>query len=210
MRGLAIKIGVIVLGVSVGLGAALLYLRHTARPPTEFVILGEYHDIIEKQHVARYEYARRFCKQKNVADIACGSGYGMKILAKDAASVDGYDIKNFGFNKVIDLDSQSWDKHYDVIVSFETLEHLSRPDFFLENVRSHADLLVLSTPIGEQPGHNQFHKQTWTHAELKSRLSKYFECGYHYQASDGEKIDDQPRERGYLIGVCHPVRKPND
>src|SRR5437870_1974026 len=126
MRAFAIKAGVVVLGLSLGCGGALFYLRRTmkVRPPTEFIILGEYHDIIEKQHVARYEYARRFCKQKTVADIACGSGYGMQILAKDAAAVDGYDIKNFGFNKVIDLDSQSWDKHYDVIVSFETIEHL--------------------------------------------------------------------------------------
>jgi hypothetical protein len=123
-----------------------------------------------------------------------GSGYGSKILSTVASSVDSYDIKNFGFNKVIDLDSQSWDMNYDAIVSFETIEHLSRPEFFLDNVRTHSNLLIVSTPGGETRGANHFHKQVWTSATVKDMLAKRFSCWYRYQGPDTFEITEAPRE----------------
>lgn len=86
--------------------------------------------IVDAQHLARYRFARDFVRGKRVADIACGSGYGTKMPREVAASVDGYDIKNFGFNYVIDLEREVWKPDYDVIVSFETLGHLANPEFF--------------------------------------------------------------------------------
>ncbi len=61
------------------------------------MIDGQYNDLVEAQHIARYKFAAPLCKGKTVADIACGSGYGMKIMRKTASAVDGYDIKDFGF-----------------------------------------------------------------------------------------------------------------
>ena len=49
--------------------------------------------IIYDEHLIRYELAKEFVKDKTVLDIACGSGYGTKILAEAGArEVEGIDI----------------------------------------------------------------------------------------------------------------------
>ena len=152
-------------------------------------------------HLARYNWAKQFCRGKSVADIASGTGYGMKVLGKVAASVEGYDREDFGNNYVIDLDKQAWYKYYDVIVSFETIEHLSDPDFFLRNARRTCDLLLLSTPVNEKPGFNPYHKQFWTFQELETLVGKYFTCRFFDQSRD--RISPGiPRRTA--VAVCTP------
>lgn len=38
-----------------------------------------------REHVARYDFAARYVKGKNVLDVACGSGYGAAMLKKAGA-----------------------------------------------------------------------------------------------------------------------------
>jgi hypothetical protein len=173
----------------------------------EYVTEGEYNDFVEKQHIARYKFAAPYCRGKTVADIASGSGYGTKILRSTAASVDGYDIKDFGFNKVIDLEKESWQKSYDVLVSFETIEHLRNPEFFLENARVKCKQFIFSSPTGETPGFNHFHKQTWSAGQLKALIEHSFTCQYFMQKSGSDRIEKQSPEIGFLIGVCTPRQK---
>ena len=48
---------------------------------------------IEEDHLARYDFACKFVNRKKVLDIACGMGYGSKMLSKAGAlCVDGVDI----------------------------------------------------------------------------------------------------------------------
>src|SRR5207248_1181337 len=89
------------------------------KPVRERVTLGEFNDHVEREHVARYQFAKQFCAGKTVADIACGTGYGMQILSTVSSCVDGYDKQLLCGNQVIDLDSENWAKPYNVIVSFE-------------------------------------------------------------------------------------------
>jgi 2-polyprenyl-3-methyl-5-hydroxy-6-metoxy-1,4-benzoquinol methylase len=182
-----------------------LFLRKF-KPARERVTLGEFNDYVEREHVARYRFAQRFCKGKTVADIACGTGYGTKILAEVAQSVVGYDKISLCGNRLIDLEKQCWDGTYDVIVSFETLEHLENPEFFLENARKTSKLLVVSSPIGEFRGYNPHHKQVWTFPEFKEFLEKTFHCDYYYQS--GEEIRDEPAGPiRFVIAAC--TLKPN-
>src|SRR2546423_14915069 len=44
------------------------------------------------EHVARYRYALPFVEGKTVLDIACGTGYGLSLLAGKAALVIGVDV----------------------------------------------------------------------------------------------------------------------
>ena len=95
-------------------------------------------DEIYFEHLHRYYAASQLVKDKVVLDIACGEGYGTAILAKTAASVIGVDIdaesiahatKTYqdahirflqGAADLIPLDDDS----VDVVVSYETIEHL--------------------------------------------------------------------------------------
>jgi ubiquinone/menaquinone biosynthesis C-methylase UbiE len=44
------------------------------------------------EHLHRYAYAATLVKGKRVLDLACGEGYGSKMLAETASSVIGVDI----------------------------------------------------------------------------------------------------------------------
>jgi len=164
-------------------------LRHI-KPVRERVALGERGDHVEREHVARYNFAKQFCAGKTVADIACGTGYGMAILGKVATEVEGYDKQSLCGNRIIDLEKETWGRHYDVIVSFETIEHLANPEFFLGNVRKTTNLLVVSSPIGEFRGYNPHHKQVWDLSQFKGLLERYFRCSYYYQ--NAEIIHNEP------------------
>ena len=110
-------------------------------------------------HLARYLLAKKACFGKRVLDVACGEGYGSRLL-KDwgAVTVDGVDISesaifharenfkdediHFHCSSVENLSEVCGDKQYDLIISLETIEHLHNPENFL------VDLKKLLTPNG--------------------------------------------------------------
>lgn len=150
-------------------------------------------DRMQKDHLARYNFASKFVKGKNVLDIACGSGYGSKFLLDAGAnSVTGVDVspeaikfakENYatsGLNYEIG-DISNFDKSvkYDVIVSFETIEHVD--DYMsslrhLYNLLKEDGILILSTPnrpisspkcrnINDKPG-NPYHIREFSVGEM--------------------------------------------
>jgi 2-polyprenyl-3-methyl-5-hydroxy-6-metoxy-1,4-benzoquinol methylase len=173
------------------------------RPVRERVTIGEYNDYVEKEHLARYHFAQRYCSGKVVADIACGTGYGSDILRQVAARVDSYDKELLCNNFTIDLERESWGKRYDVIVSFETLEHLGNPKFFLENAQMSASLLIVSTPVGEFKGYNPHHKQVWSLEEFRQLIEKGFTCSYFFQQGETIHADASSPIR-FVIAVATP------
>jgi len=100
--------------------------------------IGEIIEEIEEKHVERYLLAQKYCSDKNVLDAACGCGYGSNILSQNAGSVTGVDFSNEAIEyakihwnrqniifKTYDLNSNISNLgKFDVIVSFETIEHL--------------------------------------------------------------------------------------
>jgi 2-polyprenyl-3-methyl-5-hydroxy-6-metoxy-1,4-benzoquinol methylase len=181
----------------------LFRLVRRFRPVRERVVIGEFNDHVEREHVARYEFARSFCLGKKVADIACGSGYGSEVLRQTASTVHSYDKELLCGNRTIDLDRESWDEDYDVIVSLETIEHLERPEFFLANVARTAKLLIVSTPIGEIPGYNPHHKQVWTLAEFEALLRRWFEVEFYAQHGDMIRAGADS-DAAFVVAVCRP------
>ena len=121
---------------------------------------------IAHEHWHRYAFARRFVTGRRVLDVACGEGYGSALLAQAAAHVVGVDIdahtlahartayadrRNVEFVEGSAVALPLADASADVIVSFETIEHLAeseQPRMLAEFARVLAaeGVLILSSP----------------------------------------------------------------
>lgn len=113
------------------------------------------------EHVARYRFAGSFVSGRDVVDVACGEGYGTAGLRKAGArTVIGIDVSEeavlhaqrkyhvdarHGSAEAIPLPDSS----VDVIVSFETIEHVPNPSQFLSEcvrILRTSGTLIMSTP----------------------------------------------------------------
>jgi SAM-dependent methyltransferase len=169
-------------------------------PPVPFPFTGERLTTavageIESEHLHRYLYARELCRGKDVLDVACGEGYGSALLSQVARSVLGidsaqgvieharrsYTAANLRFScgdaRCIEAETAS----VDVVVSFETLEHLAEQDTFLKELRRvlrPEGVVMISTPDRDNyinPEPNPYHLRELTRSEFASLLSRYFE-----------------------------------
>jgi 2-polyprenyl-3-methyl-5-hydroxy-6-metoxy-1,4-benzoquinol methylase len=153
------------------------------------------HDITI-EHLHRYALAKEFVQGKTVLDIACGEGYGSHLLAETALMVQGVDIdesiiakaKNKYTRKNLSFAAGSVEKipferaSFDVVVSFETLEHIAAHDTMLAEIKrvlKPGGILLISTPdkksYSDKPGYsNPFHKRELSEEEFKLVLKKYF------------------------------------
>ncbi len=144
-------------------------------------------------HVARYQLAKSFIKNKRVLDIACGEGYGSALLKQwGAKEVVGVDIsegsilnarKNFSSEGVIFIcgnaeQMQSTEK-FDVIVSFETIEHISDPEAYLYSLKSVLDergVVIISCPNDywyyKDNESNPYHIRKYTFQDFIEQTSK--------------------------------------
>jgi len=157
---------------------------------------------LREEHFARYNFCFDYIEGKKVLDIACGSGYGSDLLAQNGASyVIGADVAE----KVINQNKELYDREnlrfefadaenlpfednfFDVVVSFETIEHLHEPENFLQGAKrvlKDNGLLIISTPnkkitspFTKKP-QNKFHIKEYKADDLHHIISKYFEMIY--------------------------------
>ena len=145
---------------------------------------------IYQEHIERYKFAAEFV-QGRVLDIACGSGYGSKMLADRAEEVWGGDIseeaikiakeKYSGENvhfRLMDASELPFDNNYfDLVVSFETIEHLKDSEKFVAEIKrvlKPGGRLILSTPdkrVTKKLGvENKFHIKEFGTKEIKELL----------------------------------------
>jgi len=150
-------------------------------------------NIIYNEHLVRYELAKEFVDSKTVLEIASGSGYGSSILAKSGAkkviamdvsqeAIDmaqekyGHEKINFKLGDAENIDFE--DNFFDVIVSFETVEHLKNPSKFiseLKRVLSDDGLVLISTPNKDVfKEKNPYHLKEFTKDEFSDLLSQEF------------------------------------
>jgi SAM-dependent methyltransferase len=145
------------------------------------------------EHVHRYRFAKRFVRNKRVLDIACGEGYGaFGLLRAGATSVVGVDISEDACGNAkqkygIDARCGSAesiplpDTSVDVVVSFETIEHISDPARFVreaKRVLTPSGAFIVSTPnrpvYNRNGEHNPFHCAELDEAEFITLLKGQF------------------------------------
>ena len=178
--------------------------------------------LIEREHWQRYMAAAKLVKPGDrVLDIACGSGYGSAYLSRFAGAVYGVDIsedavvyaqERYGRPKLrflqgdvskIPLDRES----VDVVVSFETIEHVEEASqhAFLTEVKRilrPGGLLIVSCPnkpvASDLPRElwgavNPYHKKEYTEEGFRALLAAYFPAvSMLYQRNEISLVMDAP------------------
>jgi 2-polyprenyl-3-methyl-5-hydroxy-6-metoxy-1,4-benzoquinol methylase len=156
------------------------------------------------EHLHRYAFAREYVRGKQILDIACGEGYGSKILAGTASRVVGVDIcqevilhasRKYGDGDRLEFKVGSCtsiplpDNSVDGVVSFETLEHLAEHEEMLGEVKRvlrPGGFIILSTPDKLHctiipKNHNPFHVLELTREEFSDLLHKTFSHVYLFE-----------------------------
>lgn len=153
---------------------------------------------IYQEHINRYVFASKFIKNKIVLDVTSGTGYGSYYLIKNVAEkVTGLDIssdainyaknaykeQNLSFIQGDSINLPFHDKSFDVIISFETIEHIKKYDKFLNEcwrVLRNGGLFICSTPNKKVSSPhtklplNPFHVKEFFPEEFYEIINRYF------------------------------------
>lgn len=149
--------------------------------------------LAEAEHMGRYWWASQFAKGRRILDAGCGTGYGSNILAAAGATeVTGVDISapvieaaqpeaaggarfEVGDIGALALDDAS----VDLVVCFETIEHVDDPEGALDElarVLAPDGLLIVSSPNRDAyPPGNPHHRREFTPDELGAELGRRFD-----------------------------------
>lgn len=121
-------------------------------------------------HSKFYFFASQFVKEKVVADVGCGSGYGAEILKKGGAKkISGCDISKHSINfakkrygKIAEFKIQGItdlkyypDNFFDVTICGEVLEHIAEYGMEdvalreLKRITKEGGLIIIGTPNNE-------------------------------------------------------------
>jgi SAM-dependent methyltransferase len=172
------------------------------------------------EDAARYRFACGHVRGCTVLDIACGTGYGSRMLLDDggARRAVAADIAPEGLAvarrfaergrlavlRTSALHIALGDATVDAVVSLETLEHVDRPEDFLREIRrvlKPGGVAVISTPRNESPGRvrpeNPFHRREYSAAEFRALVAREFRdvriCGQITDYADDDAWIDRWR-----------------
>ena len=149
-----------------------------------------------RRHLAVYEWIAARCSGLSVVDMACGEGYGTRVLARRAASVTGVDANPEaheharlkysapGVRFVRDV-VDGYMEECDAVVFLQTIEHVQDPAAVLRHLRgmlrpggtvyvTTPNVLTLA-PEGEERSGNPWHVREYRHEEFRELCESCFE-----------------------------------
>ena len=150
-------------------------------------------------HVYRYELAAGWLEPgERVLDVACGVGYGAKLMT------DVVPVKYVGVDKIVpaqefaglgkfhagvNLDEWLPKFEWDVSVCFETLEHVGNPQHLAAQVAKAKRLVIVSVPTRPTKHFNPYHLHDFTVDDV---LSLFAGCKVLH-------LEDQPEELSHIF-----------
>ncbi len=149
-------------------------------------------------HLHRYLHTQKYIKPDwTILDYGCGTGYGLHTLAQStralcvgvdksesiAYATQRYPARNIQYQAGDLTDASTRYGQFDLIVSFDVIEHLIDIDAYLQNIaaqlRNDTSLAFISTPWSYRrnnrwPAHNEYHTCELTLTEFFAYLDRYF------------------------------------
>ncbi len=163
----------------------------------ERILLEKETPLMIARHFCAYRFAKSLVSGKEVLDIGCGEGYGSDFMAGYAKSVLGIDydkaIVDYAKNKyhkaelgfsVLDIKNlDSLGRKFDVICSFQNIEHIQDTGELLKNISGLLNdngIFICSTcnikdaSPGSKEAFNRFHVKEYLVSEFKELLEGQF------------------------------------
>jgi len=181
-------------------------------------------------HLDRYQFAAEYCRDRRVADVACGTGYGSRYLRQtgSAASVIGIDLcpESIAYAAArhggagIEFRSAPGERtglpaaSVDVVVSFETIEHVESDQALLQEfarILVPGGLLICSTPNLWPLAIAPYHVREYDRASFLAALIPAFTVQALYNQNSGTTFEfnrGQPRgivpttDENHLLAEC--------
>lgn len=167
-------------------------------------------------HLERYRFAAQHARGAAVLDAACGTGYGAAILGEEASSVEGVDLsreaveyarREYGSESVRFRQAPAElmpfpDDSFDLVVSFETLEHSLCPRSVLREfarVLKPNGAVLLSVP--NKWGLTYDHFFDFDEPRLRELLGERFRCIDLFYHNSGDWKDRLPKGIGPLDSI---------
>lgn len=145
-------------------------------------------------HLTAYKFAQRYVEGKSVVDVSWSNlGYGSRLLAETARSVEGltdsvpdlqaarefHSAPNVHYGTADFSRFPYPEEHFDVVVAFEVIENLERPEEFVKEanrILKRDGTFIMTTP--DKRFSNQRNKDTSKHemyvSELRDLLDRSF------------------------------------
>jgi ubiquinone/menaquinone biosynthesis C-methylase UbiE len=189
--------------------------------------------LLHVSHLKSYEFVLSFCKGKSVLDIGCNIGYGANILSPVSKNVVAIDFDN----KALDFARERFsapninfqhseaqtlpysDSSFDVVTSFQVIEHINQNDLPLylneiKRVLTKNGVAILTTPnrkLRLNPFEKPWNPEHFTEYSAKGfekKLTKYFTNIEIFGLRAEKWIEDVERDRIHKSLIKSYVMRP--
>jgi 2-polyprenyl-3-methyl-5-hydroxy-6-metoxy-1,4-benzoquinol methylase len=188
-------------------------------------------NIYQKSHYKRYEMVKTQIQENFiVGDMACGSGYGSLMLSENCKEVIGVDIDQITINEISkryekekkvkfyknNLLAIDFENKFDLIVSFETVEHFDESDIqklmsnFYRALKT-GGTIIFSTPYNQPKTQSsmKWHKTFYIIEEkMETFLSGFFEIEkLWYQDYQTHDLKEEIQTKDFIICKAKKIKK---
>jgi 2-polyprenyl-3-methyl-5-hydroxy-6-metoxy-1,4-benzoquinol methylase len=144
-----------------------------------------------ERHLKAYKFANNFCQNMKILDAGCGEGYGSCFISEKATEVVGIDISeeavqhartkytkdNIKYEVMNVQNLQFKNDSFDVVLSFQVIEHLSDASKFLKEIKrvlKNNGMAIVGTPnkaLCNGKDNGEYHLKEYHYAEYMDLLN---------------------------------------